>query len=73
MDKQERAVKLSGGTYRGGSVRLCPTVPITSEIVVENSQRKKKNRRAHPGPASPTPELSGSDERSGAGMKIEYD
>ena len=56
MDKQERAVKLSGGTYRGGSVRLCPTVPITSEIVVENSQRKKKNRRAHPGPASPTPE-----------------
>lgn len=35
MDKLERAVKLSEETYCGVSAMLRPTVPITSEIVVE--------------------------------------
>jgi putative redox protein len=38
MDKLERAVKLSEDTYCGVSAMLRPTVPITSEIVVENPQ-----------------------------------
>jgi putative redox protein len=35
MDKLERAVQLSEDTYCGVSAMLRPTVPITSEIVVE--------------------------------------
>lgn len=35
MDKLARAVKLSEETYCGVSAMLRPTVPITSEIVVE--------------------------------------
>jgi len=35
MDKLERAVKLSEETYCGVSAMLRPTVPITSEIVIE--------------------------------------
>lgn len=36
MDKLARAVKLSEETYCGVSAMLRPTVPITSEIVVED-------------------------------------
>ena len=35
LDKLERAVKLSEDTYCGVSAMLRPTVPITSEIVIE--------------------------------------